>query len=130
MTPPPASAVRGALLRYRVMAYVVGVMLLLLVGAMLLKYVFGVIESTAIVAIGHGWLYMIYVLLALDLCFRMRWSFLRILFVVIAGTIPFVSFVAEHKVHRWVDTETAAGDAERAAAGAGSGAPVAPATDA
>ena len=116
MTTPPASAVRGALLRYRVMAYVVGVMLLLLVAGMLLKYVFGVIESTTIVAIGHGWLYMIYVLLALDLCFRMRWSFPRILFVVIAGTIPFLSFVAEHKVHGWVVSETTAADAERAAA--------------
>lgn len=117
-TTPPASAVRGALLRYRVMAYVVGVMLLLLVGGMLLKYVFQVIESTSILAIGHGWLYMIYVLLALDLCFRMRWSFSRILFVVLAGTIPFLSFVAEHKVHGWVVSETTQADAERAAAAA------------
>jgi integral membrane protein len=128
MTTPPAAAVRGALLRYRVMAYVVGVMLLLLVGAMLLKYVFGVIESTAIVAIGHGWLYMIYVLLALDLCFRMRWSFPRILFVVVAGTIPFLSFVAEHKVHGWVVSETTAADAARAAAAAAE--PVAPPAEA
>lgn len=128
MTTPPAAAVRGALLRYRVMAYVVGVMLLLLVGAMLLKYVFGVIESTTIVAIGHGWLYMIYVLLALDLCFRMRWSFPRILFVVVAGTIPFLSFVAEHKVHGWVVSETTAADAQRAAAAAAD--PVAPPAEA
>ncbi len=128
MTTPPASVVRGALLRYRVMAYVVGVMLLLLVAGMLLKYVFGVIESTAIVAIGHGWLYMFYVLAALDLCFRMRWSLSRIFFVVIAGTIPFVSFVAEHKVHQWVVAETTAGDAARAAAGA-SAEPVAPPAD-
>ena len=127
-TTPPASAVRGALLRYRVMAYVVGVMLLLLVGGMLLKYVFQVIESTSILAIGHGWLYMIYVLLALDLCFRMRWSFSRILFVVIAGTIPFLSFVAEHKVHGWVVSETTAADAERAAAAAAD--PVAPPAEA
>ena len=127
-TTPPASAVRGALLRYRVMAYVVGVMLLLLVGGMLLKYVFHVIESTSILAIGHGWLYMIYVLLALDLCFRMRWSFPRILFVVIAGTIPFLSFVAEHKVHGWVVSETTAADAERAAAAAAD--PVAPPAEA
>lgn len=127
-TTPPASAVRGALLRYRVVAYVVGVMLLLLVGGMLLKYVFHVIESTSILAIGHGWLYMIYVLLALDLCFRMRWSFSRILFVVLAGTIPFLSFVAEHKVHGWVVSETTAADAERAAAAAAD--PVAPPAEA
>ena len=115
MIAAPVPVVLGALKRYRVMAYVVGVMLLLLVGAMLLKYVFHVIDSTSLVAIGHGWLYMIYVLLALDLTFRMRWSFPRILFVVIAGTIPFLSFVAEHKVNGWVraeiaDAEAAAGD--------------------
>jgi integral membrane protein len=105
--PAPVSApvLRGALIRYRVMAYVVGVMLLLLCGAMILKYGFHVIDSTSIVAIGHGWLYMIYVLLALDLCFRMRWSLPRTFFVVIAGTIPFLSFVAEHKVVGWVHTE-------------------------
>jgi integral membrane protein len=97
----PVPTVRKALTRYRVMAWIVGVMLLLLVTAMVLKYEFGVIESTGPVAIGHGWLYMIYVLLALDLTFRMRWSIPRIFFVVIAGTIPFLSFVAEHKVG-WV----------------------------
>ncbi len=107
MPAPTAASVHGALLRYRVMAYVVGVMLLLLCGAMILKYVFHAISTTAPVAIGHGWLYMIYVLLALDLCFRMRWSLPRIAFVVLAGTIPFLSFVAEHKVVGWVRDETA-----------------------
>ncbi len=105
MPPAPKPVILGALKRYRVMAYVVGVMLLLLTAAMLLKYVFQVIDSTAIVAIAHGWLYMIYVLLSFDLCFRMRWSLPRILFVVVAGTIPFLSFVAEHKVTRWVHDE-------------------------
>ena len=105
MPTPTAAALRGPLLRYRVMAYVVGVMLLLLVAGMLLKYVFHVIDSTSLVAIGHGWLYMIYVLLALDLCFRMRWPLPRILFVVIAGTVPFLSFVAENKVRHWVEAE-------------------------
>ena len=100
----PESILR-ALARYRVMAYVVGVMLLLLCGAMILKYVFHVIESTSIVAIGHGWLFMVYVFLAFDLSLRMRWSLPRMFFVVIAGTIPFLSFVAEHKVTRWVHEE-------------------------
>jgi integral membrane protein len=106
VTNAPAPVINGALTRYRVMAYVVGVMLLVLCAAMIGKYVFHV-GSTTIVAIGHGWLYMIYVLLALDLCLRMRWSFPRILFVVVAGTIPFLSFVAERKVSTWVHDETA-----------------------
>lgn len=107
MITAPAPVIRRALTRYRVMAWIVGVMLLLLVIGMVLRYGLGVIETTAPVAIAHGWLYMIYVILALDLCIRMRWGLLRMAFVVLAGTIPFVSFVAEHKVTQWVNGELA-----------------------
>jgi integral membrane protein len=110
----PVPTVRKALTRYRVMAWIVGVMLLLLVTAMVLKYGFGAISTTAPVAIAHGWLYMIYVIVALDLCLRMRWPFLRMVFVVLAGTIPFVSFIAEHKVRGWVEAEIAAAEAKQA----------------
>ena len=103
--------VRSALTRYRVMAWIVGCMLLVLVTTMILKYGFG-IGSTTYVAIAHGWLYMIYVIIALDLCLRLRWSFPRMIFVVIAGTIPFLSFVAEHKVTGWVKAELAAAESE------------------
>ena len=116
MITAPVPTVRKALTRYRVMAWIVGVMLLLLVTAMVLKYGFGVIESTGPVAIAHGWLYMIYVIVALDLCLRMRWPFLRMVFVVLAGTIPFGSFVAEHKVRLWVEAEIAAVEAKQPAA--------------
>ena len=71
---PTAESVRGALLRYRVMAFVVGTTLLIFCVAIVLKYVTKTIESDSIVAIAHGWLFMIYVLLGLDLGFRMRWS--------------------------------------------------------
>lgn len=113
MITAPVPTVRKALARYRVMAWMVGVMLLLLVTAMVLRYGFGAISTTAPVAIAHGWLYMIYVIVALDLCLRMRWPFLRMVFVVLAGTIPFVSFIAEHKVRGWVEGEIA--DAEATA---------------
>lgn len=115
MITAPVPTVRKALTRYRVMAWIVGVMLLLLVTAMILKYGFGVISTTAPVAIAHGWLYMIYVIVALDLCLRMRWPFLRMVFVVLAGTIPFISFVAEHKVRLWVEAEIAEAEAKAAA---------------
>jgi integral membrane protein len=110
--------VEKALTRYRVMAWIVGVMLLLLVAGMLLRYVFKVIDTTAPIAIAHGWLYMIYVIVALDLCLRLRWPVLRMAFVVLAGTIPFVSFVAEHKVTQWVKGEIAEKQAKDAAASA------------
>ena len=116
MITAPVPTVRRALTRYRVMAWIVGVMLLLLVAGMLLRYGLGVIETTAPIAIAHGWLYMIYVILALDLCIRMRWNLLRMAFVVLAGTIPFVSFVAEHKVTQWVNGEIAEHESAAAAA--------------
>jgi integral membrane protein len=91
-------ATRGALLRYRVIAYVVGVMLLLLVlVAMPLKY-FGD-NPGAVDVIGplHGFLYMIYLLATFDLFRRVRWSFPRLVLMALAGTIPFLSFYAERK---------------------------------
>lgn len=114
----PVPPVEKALTRYRVMAWIVGVMLLVLVAGMLLRYVFKVIDTTAPVAIAHGWLYMIYVIVALDLCLRLRWPVLRMAFVVLAGTIPFVSFVAEHKVTQWVRAEIAEKQSREAGAGA------------
>ena len=35
-----------------------------------------------------------------DLCFRMRYSVVRTVGILIAGTIPFMSFVAEYFVHK------------------------------
>jgi integral membrane protein len=89
----------GALTRYRVMAYVVGVMLLVLVlVAMPIKY-FGHNDTpVAIVGIAHGFLYAVFFLVTLDLAIRARWRPLSALLVVVAGTIPFLSFVAERKV--------------------------------
>ncbi len=51
----------------------------------------------------HGYVYIVYVAVSLDLVFRLRWGLLRALGVVLAGTIPFMSFVAESKVRRAVE---------------------------
>jgi integral membrane protein len=104
-TAPTAESVRGALLRYRVMAFVVGVTLLLFCLALVLKYVTKSIESDSLVAIAHGWLFMVFVLLGLDLGFRMRWSVGRLALMTISGMVPFLSFYAEHKVTGWVRAE-------------------------
>ena len=113
MAAPTAESVRGALLRFRVMAFVVGVTLLLFCVAIVRKYAFDA-GSDQLIAQLHGFLFMIYALLALDLGFRMRWGIGRIFFMVIAGMIPFLSFVAEHKVSGWVRAETAVSDAATA----------------
>ena len=101
-TPPSVSPkVRGALTRSRVMAYVVGVMLLLLVAvAMPIKYIGHEDGPVAVIGTAHGFLYAIYLLAAFDLALRARWTALGTVLVLLAGTIPFFSFVAERKVTR------------------------------
>jgi integral membrane protein len=92
-------AVKSALTRYRVIAYIVGVMLLvLLFVAMPLKYLADNPAAMNVVGPIHGFLYVVYLLGAFDLARRVRWSLPRLVLVAIAGTIPFLSFYAERKV--------------------------------
>ncbi len=90
----------GALTRFRVMAFVTGVVLAFMtVVGLPFKYVLG--ESATWYSIGwmaHGWLYVAYVAVSLDLVFRLKWHLGRAVLILLAGTIPFMSFVAE----RWV----------------------------
>jgi integral membrane protein len=105
--------VKAALTRYRVMAWATGVLLLLLTLHVVVQAfqkqpgqpLFEAEGLSAVVPgagtlipIAHGWLYLIYVIVSLDLWFRTRLNTLRMVGVVLAGTIPFMSFVAE----RWV----------------------------
>ncbi|TCP47918.1 integral membrane protein [Tamaricihabitans halophyticus] len=94
-TPAPTA---GALLRFRVIAYVVGIGLLALVGAMVLKYAADTDGPMGIIGPVHGFLYVVYLVLAADLAMKARWSLKGTIFVLLAGTIPFLSFVAERKV--------------------------------
>ncbi len=98
---------KGALLRYRVMAYVTGVVLAtafvwLIVGRLFLDY--GDPDARpafyGYLWIAHGWLYFLYLITGVDLAFRVRYSVWRTLAILIAGTIPFMSFVAEYYVHK------------------------------
>ena len=93
----------AALKRYRVMAWVVGCWLLLLVlVAMPLKYAADSPGLVAVVGPIHGFLYMVYLAATLDLARRCRWSLVRIIAVMLAGTIPFLSFVVERRTTRSV----------------------------
>lgn len=101
---------RGALTRYRVMAYVVGVLLLLLVFVhMPLHYIWDIDTPIAIL---HGWLFMVYVVTVIDLSMRCKWNiFPRTFLVAIAGTVPFLSFYAEHRATQWARQAIAASEA-------------------
>lgn len=89
--------VRLALLRYRIMAYVVGILLVVLVLiGMPLKYIWGDGRVVTWTGVPHGWLYMILLITAYDLGRRVKWSLKWFVLIMLAGTVPFLSFVAEH----------------------------------
>jgi integral membrane protein len=96
-----AASLSGPLLRYRVAAYVTGTGLLALCFVMVLRYGYGNPEPSAIYSPIHGVLYMIYLVLTIDLAIKARWSIKNTILVLLAGCVPFVSFVVERRVtHR------------------------------
>jgi integral membrane protein len=96
----------GALLRYRTMAYLVGVGLLVLVCVGVpLQYAAGKPAVAEIVGPIHGFLYLVYLVTAYDLWRRERWSILRILAMVAAGFVPGLAFVVERAMTRRFSAE-------------------------
>lgn len=95
--------VSGALLRFRVMAYVVGCFLLLLTAGVVLRYGFGHPELSRTVSPIHGILYLVYLVTVFDLGRRAAWPIRRMVLVMLAGTVPFLSFYAERVAsRRWL----------------------------
>lgn len=97
-----ASGVRGALARFRVMAYVVGVGLLALCASMIMEYGFDQDQYTGVVAPVHGFLYILYLVTTVDLALKDRWSLKETVLVMLSGAVPVFSFVAERAVSRKV----------------------------
>ncbi len=87
--------IASALLRYRVLAWVTGLWLLLLTGEMIAKYGFDV-HTPSWIAVVHGWVYFVYLLLTADLAVKVRWPIGRTVGTLVAGTIPLLSFYVEH----------------------------------
>ncbi|MBK4348336.1 DUF3817 domain-containing protein [Lacisediminihabitans changchengi] len=127
--------IRTALKLYKVSAYVTGILLLLLVLEVILKYtgihreiylgssqgfialvpwnpidihntVSGINLSTGIL-IAHGWLYVVYLFMDFRLWSLMRWPFTRFVAIALGGVVPFLSFIVEHFVSRRAVTELA-----------------------
>lgn len=87
------------LLRYRVVATLVGVVLLVLVGvAMPLRYLGGEEALSKAVSPVHGALYMVLVLCVVLLGRARGWPVGRIVLVAVGGTVPVLSFVVERRV--------------------------------
>lgn len=138
---------KSLLTPYRVMATVVGVLLivLILVGVPLANFdgssMWGVFPSTPdlttpgsgahqlgewithTLGVAHGWLYMIFLLFAFMLSRRAEWSPGFTVVTLLAGTVPILSFWAERRatrdVRRRIAAEEAAGAGASATAGTG-----------
>ena len=89
--------VRGALQRYRIMAWVVGILLVVLMCVGLpLQYSWVDGRVVTWTGVPHGWLYAVLLITAYDLGRRVGWPIKWFLLIMAAGTVPFLSFVAEH----------------------------------
>jgi integral membrane protein len=109
LEPDEIPGVEKALLRYRIMAYTVGVLLVVLVcDGMPLKYLADNESVVLWTAIPHGWLYMLLLITAYDLGRRVQWSWTRLALIGLAGTVPFLSFVAERSARKDVLARIAA----------------------
>jgi integral membrane protein len=84
----------GALLRYRVMAYVVGVLLLVVFSAI----PFGSVER--IVGPLHGALYIVYLAAVLDVFIRFKLRLADLVAMVAGGWVPFLAFIVERWMRR------------------------------
>jgi integral membrane protein len=114
----------SALLRYRVMATIVGVLLivLVLVGLPLNElhhlnagwFPAGTSAQTTgawiskNLGVAHGWLYMLFLVVAFWLSRKARWDIVFTLTTLVCGTIPILSFWAEHRATRRVREQIAA----------------------
>lgn len=129
-----------ALKAYQVSAWVTGIMLLLLVAEMIVKYLFhyslyafgnhgalalvwwdptgnlrqatGIDVSTGILIV-HGWLYVVYLFCDFRLWSFMRWSGPRFIQIAAGGVVPFMSFFVEAIITRQVKAFLAAQPAEQ-----------------
>ena len=99
----------ATLLRYRVMAWVVGTLLVVLVCVGVpLKYLAAHGSDaqaagewiTGYLGVAHGWLYMVFLVTAALLARAARWSIGFTVATLLLGTVPFLSFYAERRATR------------------------------
>ncbi|EPD69385.1 integral membrane protein [Corynebacterium pyruviciproducens ATCC BAA-1742] len=96
--PARKKRVAKALRLYSIAAWVTGVWLLVLVTRMICDYILGMEIPAWASAIGplHGFFYILYLVATVNLTTQARWDLTKAFITALAGTIPFLSFVAEH----------------------------------
>ena len=96
----PIAGVAGALLRYRILAWIVGTALAILVFVGIPLQIAGHPGVVHVAGAIHGFLFIVYLLLIIDLARRVRLPLRHTLLTMAAGLVPIMTFVAE----RWTTT--------------------------
>jgi integral membrane protein len=102
---PARPSYAGALLRYRIMAYATGIVLITATVMLILQKVFDInrIDTvTGLLWVAHGYLFLFYVVTVMHLGIKLRWHLVRLGLTIISGTIPLLSFVAERYTMRYI----------------------------
>lgn len=107
---------RAKLTFFRVMAFLVGIFLLILATHMVLRYGFDN-DVLAWWPAPHGWFYMIYIVATALLGFELRWGMGKMVGVMLAGCVPFLSFWVEHKVSAQAKAQIEAHEEQQRSAG-------------
>ncbi len=90
---------RTSLIRYRVLAFTTAVLLIVLVFVGIpLQFAAGKPVVVNVVGTMHGFLYIVYLVTALDLTLRLKIPKWKMVLVLLAGTVPLCAFVAERKM--------------------------------
>jgi integral membrane protein len=100
---PRQAALKGAMIRFRIMAIYAGVMSLLLwfVSIPIHYLVFkDAYEYVSWISLLHGFTYPIYVFAAFHYCLKAGKSFKSTVLLILAGTLPVASFIAERRALR------------------------------
>jgi integral membrane protein len=88
----------AVLTRYRVMAYVTAVLLIVLVFVGVPLQVAGHPGVATVVGTLHGFLYLVYLFVAFQLTRTLHVPIGRTLLVLVAGTVPFGAIIAERRL--------------------------------
>ena len=106
---------RAAVLRYRVMAYVTGVVLMVLVFVGIPLQVAGYPAVANDVGVLHGILYIIYLVCAWILSRKLALATKTTVIMLLAGTVPIMTFIVERWVSRRFISPALAGEPRPAA---------------
>jgi len=91
---------------YKCMAFIVGTALVSATIALVIRHTTSPQIASAswyaLLWMAHGYLYMVYLVATFNLSVKRNWNLRKMLLVMLAGTIPFMSFVAEARLAKEV----------------------------